>query len=1084
MEIITILIGVAVFIISALMIYCISAFSMREKTFEEVMEEQKRRQEEEREKAKAEKKAEKEQHKKKYKKGKQEKVKEKSAQVTEPELKVEHKVKMVNLEIEPEIIERTESLGLNAGLRQRGKRDKSSKSILHNKDEIAPVADKTVEMRHKQVAPKDELELKKAHEKVVVEKIEKVKAVQQQQEVKESRQKHSMESKENLPPKKNEETLKQPKGTPKGTPVKQNIAEQDKRSNKIKSDDVQLNGSQLISSVKTAKLSDEELQALIEILLNRQGLAPSSPVNQAESWNKKSQKGDPMSLLKRQLEEKERALQEEQNLAMSANSKVKELRNELGTEKTKYTALEKRFQEKVSHQQAELDALQQRMQHTHEQHLMETNGLQARLRQVEQGGGGGGGDQAAVQKLSAENKILQETLSLKAKENVSLNEKVKNFEKDLNNSNAKLLASETARKSAETKVSTSEEKIRKLEGGQKGADAMINKRVEEVAIQLRKSESRNDSLSSDLQNATSALSTAEAEVSTLKGKLQELETHLSRADASKEVESKLQESERKRSDLEGNVKNLEKQLADLSRRLSESETEMLRLQQENRSLVDENKTISERVQAAPAANGDIHEQNGPSLSMEEHERIVKEKSEEVTALTANLEGQKKATANLQVQVDTQTAQVSELQQQLAQQKAKNNELREKNWKAMEALEKAEKSSAEKADKALKSAREMSSAGSVEIETNDKAVFQRLFPEVKVSDKLAHKEWVVAFEKQALKKLQSSVNEDSYKTLEEENKKFQLQITKYEAQSTELNSKSARLQEAEKELSQLKSKKSSQVDSAAYSQIENDNERLKEEVEQYRSIVSETENKLKQLEKSIDAEEKKWKEKLKAAESSSSKNSGSVQRIAELEKIIADQEKQMQEYRNVLSLTENSLKQLESKVATEENAWQGKVNSSQSQLVQTQEELTNLKKQLLDSRGSEELPEGSMQTKVETLEEELRESQEKIIVLTSEKETVITKVMELEKTTTSGSSDKEVEELRSQVQVERKKNKDLSLNVVKLNGIIKTGQDALSQEQELVKKLQEQLDYKSVKSGVSESEEIEQAASSTDNGTSV
>ncbi|XP_035824473.1 ribosome-binding protein 1 isoform X4 [Aplysia californica] len=1052
MEIITILIGVAVFIISALMIYCISAFSMREKTFEEVMEEQKRRQEEEREKAKAEKKAEKEQHKKKYKKGKQEKVKEKSAQVTEPELKVEHKVKMVNLEIEPEIIERTESLGLNAGLRQRGKRDKSSKSILHNKDEIAPVADKTVEMRHKQVAPKDELELKKAHEKVVVEKIEKVKAVQQQQEVKESRQKHSMESKENLPPKKNEETLKQPKGTPKGTPVKQNIAEQDKRSNKIKSDDVQLNGSQLISSVKTAKLSDEELQALIEILLNRQGLAPSSPVNQAESWNKKSQKGDPMSLLKRQLEEKERALQEEQNLAMSANSKVKELRNELGTEKTKYTALEKRFQEKVSHQQAELDALQQRMQHTHEQHLMETNGLQARLRQVEQGGGGGGGDQAAVQKLSAENKILQETLSLKAKENVSLNEKVKNFEKDLNNSNAKLLASETARKSAETKVSTSEEKIRKLEGGQKGADAMINKRVEEVAIQLRKSESRNDSLSSDLQNATSALSTAEAEVSTLKGKLQELETHLSRADASKEVESKLQESERKRSDLEGNVKNLEKQLADLSRRLSESETEMLRLQQENRSLVDENKTISERVQAAPAANGDIHEQNGPSLSMEEHERIVKEKSEEVTALTANLEGQKKATANLQVQVDTQTAQVSELQQQLAQQKAKNNE--------------------------------MSSAGSVEIETNDKAVFQRLFPEVKVSDKLAHKEWVVAFEKQALKKLQSSVNEDSYKTLEEENKKFQLQITKYEAQSTELNSKSARLQEAEKELSQLKSKKSSQVDSAAYSQIENDNERLKEEVEQYRSIVSETENKLKQLEKSIDAEEKKWKEKLKAAESSSSKNSGSVQRIAELEKIIADQEKQMQEYRNVLSLTENSLKQLESKVATEENAWQGKVNSSQSQLVQTQEELTNLKKQLLDSRGSEELPEGSMQTKVETLEEELRESQEKIIVLTSEKETVITKVMELEKTTTSGSSDKEVEELRSQVQVERKKNKDLSLNVVKLNGIIKTGQDALSQEQELVKKLQEQLDYKSVKSGVSESEEIEQAASSTDNGTSV
>ena len=55
----------------------------------------------------------------------------------------------------------------------------------------------------------------------------------------------------------------------------------------------------------------------------------------------------------------------------------------------------------------------------------------------------------------------------------------------------------------------------------------------------------------------------------------------------------------------------------------------------------------------------------------------------------------------------------------------------------------------------------------------------------------------------------------------------------------------------------------------------------------------------------------------------------------------------------------------------------------------------------------------------------------------------------------------VTELRTQLDAERKKNKDLSMNVVKLNGIIKTGQDALSQEQGLVKKLQESLDSKSM-----------------------
>lgn len=54
---------------------------------------------------------------------------------------------------------------------------------------------------------------------------------------------------------------------------------------------------------------------------------------------------------------------------------------------------------------------------------------------------------------------------------------------------------------------------------------------------------------------------------------------------------------------------------------------------------------------------------------------------------------------------------------------------------------------------------------------------------------------------------------------------------------------------------------------------------------------------------------------------------------------------------------------------------------------------------------------------------------------------------------------QLEELLRQLEAERKKNKDLSSTLVRLNGIIKTGQDALTQEQTLVKQLQEQLDEK-------------------------
>lgn len=153
-----ILIGVAVFVISALLIYLISVFGIKEKSYEEAIAEQKRRMEEEKEKARTEKKAEKE--KKKYRKGKEKpKEKEKSAQVSEPELKTEHK--MVNLEIDPEIIEPLDSSPERK--QSKSKRHKELKPILSNKDEKPLVSKQTQEVIHHKM-PKDEVELKHDHE--------------------------------------------------------------------------------------------------------------------------------------------------------------------------------------------------------------------------------------------------------------------------------------------------------------------------------------------------------------------------------------------------------------------------------------------------------------------------------------------------------------------------------------------------------------------------------------------------------------------------------------------------------------------------------------------------------------------------------------------------------------------------------------------------------------------------------------------------------------------------------------------------------------------------------------------------------
>lgn len=152
-----VLIGVTVFIVSAILIYLISVFGIKEKSYEEAIAEQRKRLEEEQEKSRRDKKAEKE--KKKGGKAKKEKPKENVEEAPKPKER-----KMLNLEIEAEIIEPFDSAELKqkpTTVKQRSK----PKSILANKDEKPLVSKETVEMPHFKPLPKDDVELKHEHEK-------------------------------------------------------------------------------------------------------------------------------------------------------------------------------------------------------------------------------------------------------------------------------------------------------------------------------------------------------------------------------------------------------------------------------------------------------------------------------------------------------------------------------------------------------------------------------------------------------------------------------------------------------------------------------------------------------------------------------------------------------------------------------------------------------------------------------------------------------------------------------------------------------------------------------------------------------
>ncbi|XP_033735635.1 ribosome-binding protein 1-like isoform X13 [Pecten maximus] len=1063
----TVLIGIAVFCLSALLIYLISIFGIKEKTFEEALAEQKQRLEDEKQKEKSLKKAEKE--KKKFRKSK-EKPKEKGLQVSEPELPKEQK--MVNLEIDPEIIEPLTDTSSTEGKRSQNTK-KKPKSILHNKNEEPHVTKETQQVVHHIPVPKDELEILHDHEK-------------DQKDVK----------KDKSAPKASKKGKEEVKSTPKRpivmeeeiiVPKYENVSHTASYSSPDSK--MRIDPSQLVANIHTAPLTDSEIQNLIEVLLNKQGGASSS-------WNKKTQKGDDVKLLRKQLEEKERALQEEQKLAMQANAC-------LSKEKAGYNTLEKQYQEKIAVQNSEIQALRSKMQHSIEQHMLERSSLQTRLQQLERQAG----DQSLAQKLSEENKILKENLKRAESETVpqknyaSLTRELQIIQEELSKNVSRNTAAENAKKTLEEKLAKKDAELAKLKGSEKESEGVVTKRLDEVNKQLRKTEAENATLTNNLK-------TAERECSTVKARLQELEMALSGNDnTSKVLEEKLQETclsvrgaEKAKSNVEASLKATEKKLVDAEQQKAKLEKEFEVLKQENSSLSQEMVVVKETVvKTAGAPNGDIHDEPAENkIAISQHEKIVSEKETEIKRLVADMEAK--------------VSELSKLQGEVDKQKKKNNDLRQKNWEAMEALQKAEKSVTLQVQSAVKDTKNDESTALVtDAEKYDKTVLQKIFPDISVNTNLVHKEWMSCFEKEAIVQLQSlsSANESIAKS-ETKVTDLQGQVSSLETQVQELksslSSSSATYEDKVKDIQEKNSSLQSEVQrlktessnmsssQARVAELEDSNKTLEQQVQENKQLLDTSCASYEAKVKALEEKNSSLHSEVDKLHSESSNVSSSDSRVTELEESNTKLETQVQEYLNVLATTESKLQQLENSVEGEEKKWHDKLQTVQIDLEQAKQEVSSLQDELKKSQANTEaLSElefayrcleksltqitDEMKEKVLSLEGQLKISEDKCSQLQSQVEESEEKTRELQESVKSTSNEedllKQIEELKKLLSEESKKSKNLATTNVRLNGIIKTGQDSLAQEQALVDKLKSEMEKSKGSNGAAPSSEIEQ-----------
>ncbi|XP_037589909.1 kinectin isoform X6 [Cebus imitator] len=371
--------------------------------------------------------------------------------------------------------------------------------------------------------------------------------------------------------------------------------------------------------------------------------------------------------------------------------------------------------------------------------------------------------------------LTKEVQDLKAKQNdqVSFASLVEELKKVIHEKDGKI-------KSVEELL---EAELLKVANKEKTVQLSITSQVQELQNLLKGKEEQMNTMKAileekekDLANTGKWLQDLQEENESLKAHVQEVAQHNLKEACSasqfEELEIVLKEKENELKRVEAMLKERE---SDLS-----SKTKLLQ------DVQDENKLFKSQIEQ-------LKQQNSQQASLfpphEELLKVISEREKEISGLWNELDSLKDAVEH---------------------QRKKNNDLREKNWEAMEALASTEKMLQDKVNKTSKERQQQVEA--VELEAKD--VLKKLFPEVSVPSNLSYSEWLRGFEKKAKECMAGTSGSEEVKVLEH------------------------KLREAD-EMHTL----------------------LQLECEKYKSVLAETEGILQKLQRSVEQEENKWKVKV-------------------------------------------------------------------------------------------------------------------------------------------------------------------------------------------------------------------------------
>ncbi|XP_032397983.1 ribosome-binding protein 1a isoform X1 [Etheostoma spectabile] len=816
-----------------------------------------------------------------------------------------------------------------------------------------------------------------------------------------------------------------PVGSQQAPAVAQKVQEPKKKASKKKTESVAAVDSAdaplylpykaLVSTISSMVFSEGEAHRLIEILSEKVGIIQ-------DTWHMASQKGDPVAMLKKQLEEREKQLALEQEDATAAKNRLRELTKELSAEKSKVASVETRLSSQLSKREQEMIALQARMQASYQDHVAQTQGLNAKIvslqDQLEKG------PNAQLARLQQENSILRDALNqatsqAESKQNAELaklRQECTKLTKELGEKTESLHADEIIRKGLEAKVSATEKQLSLLQASHGESEQALQRRLEEVCEELRVTQSRNNSLQATLDDAQQDSS----KLSEFQVRIGRLEDEISERSAQAEaLTAQLEETRAEKSQLVQQVASINalleasqtKKEEDNNQQVNAAEVEQLKLSLQEKdgqlnTLHEELKQLQIKQEAAENTIVELEQRN---------------KSEDISLITSlqdelkNLK-EEMGQLNSTPQSDNST-ELALLQNSLTEKDTLVTSLQE------ELREVREKTAIDAQNVTAKLAT---------FQTEAKETLQTLFPQIPVETEQSN--WLQVFTQKAQEAL---------------------------SQQSQESQENAALPEL---LEKLK-------------EAEESHGTLHAECEQYRTVLAETEGMLKHLQKSVEEEELVWKSKIA--------NSEEQLRVA-LEKVskLEAENQSVEQLKEQMMLLEAQLeKQSDNQGTSEEmeqlmlqlSGCQSQLDLAQKEAQAHKEELAQVREQLgeITLRAQRE-PNGPAEAQPSQFQNTLSQTTEKLHGEVAQRQQLSGEFEQAQKTITElqtqlelvnasaespQAETEDVAQLKERLEKEKKLSKDLGQAATKLQQLLKATQEQLTKERDTVRTLQEHLEVK-------------------------